>query len=231
MRIEPAPTFDFQDKIILPVAYFGSVYYFSLLARYSSIFLEDSESYLRQTLRNRTEILSANGQQNLVIPVERGRSSAQPIKEVRIAYHTPWQKNHWRTLVSAYQNSPYFEHYETDVQVFFHRKFNFLFDLNIEITQLMLSLFQISHSIQYTEKFEYPYGSPGDLRYTSWPIREKAPFDIDYRTVHYTQVFEEKYKFISHLSILDLLFCEGPQGLRMLTAGKVVKSALNDISQ
>ena len=212
----PDPLIGKVGRILLPVAYFGSVYYFSLLARYNNVFIEDSESYLRQSLRNRAEILSANGQLHLVVPVEKGRSSAQPIKEVKIAYHTPWQKNHWRTLVSAYQNSPYFEHFETDIQFLFHRKHTFLFDLNLEITRLMTALLGIPVNLQFTGRFEYPSETPGDLRYISWPIRERASFDLAYQVTEYTQVFEEKFNFNPHLSILDLLFCEGPQAARIL---------------
>lgn len=209
-----------KDIILMPSAYFGSVYYFSILARFSNVYIDDSESYQRQTLRNRAEIVAANGPLNLVVPAERGRTSGQPIREIKIAYHMPWQTNHWRTLVSAYKNSPYFEYYEADLYSVFQKKPIYLFDLNIEITRLIISLLNIDTTLKFTGVFHIPEGSPGDLRYITWPIRERSAFDEDYSPVTYTQVFEEKFNFIPHLSVLDLLFCEGPNSLTILRGDK-----------
>lgn len=156
-------------------------------------------------------ILAANGPLPLIVPVEHGRRPGLKIRDVRIAYHTPWQRNHWRSVCSAYKNSPFFEYYADLLYPFFHNEFKFLFDLNTEIQTCLLKLMQVPVKINYTESFEKVEEPFDNLREKISPKTEWKEVDPFYTPVAYTQVFEDKFPFVRDLSILDLLFCTGPE--------------------
>jgi hypothetical protein len=118
-----------QDKaILLATACFPPVQYFSKLVRFEKIYLEQFENFTKQTYRNRYEILGANGVISLIVPVVKGRGRKIKIRDLRISYDTGWQRNHWRTIFSAYNSSPFFEFYMDDIQPLFEKPYKFLFD-------------------------------------------------------------------------------------------------------
>lgn len=197
--------------VLLSAAFFGPVYYFRTILHARQVVIEKQEHFIKQTFRNRCMIMAANGSMPLIVPVEHGRRPGQKITDIRIAYHTPWQRNHWRSVFSAYSNSPWFEYYSDDIVPFFEKKYTFLFDLNIGITQTILDLLRINKELSFTLHFEH-LGMPFlNYRENISPKTEIRTFDSDYSPVPYTQVFEDKYPFVPGLSILDLLFCAGPE--------------------
>lgn len=204
------------DSVLLPAAYFGPVYYFRTLVNSGTAYIEQHEHYLKQTYRNRCVILAANGPLPLVVPVEHGRRPMQKITDIRIAYHMPWQRNHWRSITSAYMNSPYFDHYAEDFIHFFEKRYTFLFDLDIEITRTILGILKPETEFRLNKV----YGKADDMTLNMTqlisPKTETSSFDCKYSPVAYTQVFEDKFSFVPDLSILDLIFCKGPEAIQIL---------------
>lgn len=200
-----------SDRILLSSAYFAPVYYYHRLIRANTVFIEKHENFIKQSWRNRCLILAANGPMALVVPVEHGRRPGQKITDIRIAWHTSWQRNQWRSIYSAYKNSPYFDYYADEIYPFFHQKHTFLFDLNFGIHQQITHLLKINKDIGFTEGFEVVEAPFDNLREKISPKISIERFDPGYRQPEYTQVFEDKYPFIPGLSILDLLFCKGPE--------------------
>lgn len=162
--------------------------------------------------------MSANGPLPLIIPTRHNRGEKCPIRDIRIAYHTDWQKNHWRALLSAYGNSPYFCFYSDDISRYYTSRWDYLFDYNLEFLSTILSLLNLNTEIRLTARFEDIPDSVLNLResFTPKPARREKPLGIRFRT--YTQVYGEKFPFIPDLSILDLLFNEGPA-----SAGYLIK--------
>lgn len=204
------------STILLSTAFFGPVYYFRSVIKADRIFIEKHEHFIKQTYRNRCIILAANGPLALVVPVEHGRRPGQKITEIRIAYHTPWQRNHWRSISSAYHNSPYFDYYADELKHFFEKKFTFLFDYNLEITQTVSELISANFNMNYTSVFEQVDEPFVNLREQISPKKNIETIDPVYEAFPYTQVFEDKFQFVPNLSILDLLFCTGPEALQYL---------------
>jgi len=205
-----------KRNVLMPSVFFGPVYYYHKVVHSGIVFIEGYEHYLKQTYRNRCMILGANGPMPLIVPVEDGRRPQQPIRDTRIAYHTPWHRNHWRSIVSAYRNSPFFDYYAPDIEPFFRNHYTFLFDYNLEIFHKTLELLHIRPDIRITSGFETTGVEFDNFREAITP---KLPFqDVDktYRQVPYTQVFEDKFPFVPDLSILDLLFCKGNEALEVL---------------
>lgn len=202
-------------ELILSSAYLPPVEYFGLIFAADNVFIEDSESYQKQSFRNRTRILSANGILPLSIPICHHTPGCL-VKDVLIDYKTPWQRNHWKSIRAAYNNSPYFLYYQDYLLPFFQKKTTFLFDFNLELILLLLNLLKIDKKIQLTGDYSASYNMTFDCRNEIHPKKSALP---DYRfrvTQPYYQVFETKFNFVPNLSILDLLFNEGASACSIL---------------
>jgi len=202
--------------ILLSTAYFAPIQYFSKMVAYPEIYIEQYENFIKQTFRNRTMILGANGPIPLIVPVVKGRGAKICIKDLRIAYDEEWQRNHWRTIFSAYSSSPFFEYYADDIEPFFRKKYDFLLDYNLRITECLLDILEISHKLKMTEDFEKIPENFLNFREQISAKKHLIDEDPNYRPIQYTQVFSEKFGFIPDLSILDLLFNEGPSAHTIL---------------
>lgn len=214
---------------LLQTTYFGPVQWYQKLNRYDHCLIEQHDSYQKQTYRNRCIIATANGLQALTVPViSNGSPSGEEkckLKDIRISDHNQWCRIHWNALKSAYSESPFFEYYADDIRPFFEKKYTFLVDFNEEIRQTMCSLIDIQPRIEYTTTYmpedkSIPYSASSlspcqssviDFRAV---IHAKHPLpDDDFEAKSYWQVFQHKHGFLPNLSILDLLFCMGPESI------------------
>ena len=225
-----------MSTALLQTTYFGPVQWYQKLYRYEHTLIEQYDSYQKQTFRNRCIIATANGLQTLTVPVDThpvlgasaaptvlGTSAAEStkclLKDVRISDHNQWRRIHWNALQSAYSESPFFEYYADDIRPFFEQKYDFLIDFNEAIRQKMCELIDIHPSVEYTQEFL----SPQEVSSTSHHpiihdfrdvISAKHPQpDADFEVKRYWQVFQHKHGFLPNLSILDLLFCMGPESV------------------
>jgi len=209
-----------NTEVLLSTAYLAPIQYFTKLVSYQQIYIEYCESYLKQSYRNRAVILAANGPLQLSIPVADGPRAKGPIKDLKLSYDQPWQLMHWRGISSAYNSSPFFEYYADDLAPFFHnKKWKYLFDFNLEIQNAILKAINLDVAIKPTLDY-YPQGeapeTTDDFRYTIHPKQQKQEADPHFFPTPYTQVFNEKWGFVPNLSILDLLFSDGPETIRHL---------------
>lgn len=208
------------NRVILSSAYLAPVQYFTKLVTYDEVWIELREHFLKQSYRNRCIILTANGIQSLSIPVAEGSNSKRMIRDVALSYDHPWQKLHWRAIISAYNNAPFFEYYCDSLAPFYHEKrWKFLADFNLEVQSVILQEMNAVRSIRFTEEFILPGNMPpgtADYRYSIHPKISRQANDENFRPVAYMQVFQEKFGFTPNLSIIDLLFNEGPMALKVL---------------
>lgn len=202
-------------SILLSTAYFAPIQYYSMLLKNPEVYIEQFENFIKQTYRNRCVIYGANGPISLVIPVIKGRGTKILIKDLRISYEMDWQKNHWRTIFSAYNSSPFFEYFKDDIFPFFEKKHKFLLDFNLYIHETICELLEIENNAVLTKDFEKTPKDTLNLRETISP-KNKIQGNEYFLSKKYTQVFSEKMGFISNLSILDLLFNEGSNSYTIL---------------
>ncbi len=194
-----------MHSVLLSSAYLAPLEYYSLLKNYDIIFIEQHEHFVKQTFRSRCEIYSPNGKQVLSIPLIK-RNHKQTMKEIKISYDYDWQRLHWRSMESAYRRSPFFEFYEDELYPFYHeKKMNYLIDLNEEMQQLMLSLMKLKINNSFTTEYKTNCENADDFR------NGDAFIPPEIKT--YNQVFETRHGFIPNLSIVDLLFNQGPRAL------------------
>ena len=195
---------------LLQTTYFGPVQWYQKLKRYDHCVIEQYDSYQKQTYRNRCVIATANGLQALTVPVEVG-GKKEEVREVRISDHNQWRRVHWNALQSAYSESPFFEYYADDIRPFFEQKYEFLIDFNEAIRQKMCELLDIDTSVSYSSGFRVQGSGFMDFREV---IHAKHPQDDpEFQPRGYWQVFQHRYGFQPNLSILDLLFCMGPEAV------------------
>lgn len=197
-------------KALLSTTYFGPVQWYQKLYRCEEVEIEQWESFQKQTYRNRCLIATTQGIQALTVPVERG--SSQLIKDIRISDHGNWRHLHWNALVSAYGESPFFEYYQDDIRPFFEKHWEFLLDFNEAIREKMCELLDIQAKVSYSLEFATALHSP--LKDFREGIRPKHPMeDPEFKPRTYYQVYQQKHGFLPNLSVLDLLFNMGPEGI------------------
>ncbi|WP_340199132.1 WbqC family protein [Ascidiimonas sp. W6] len=203
---------------LLHPAYFPSVASFAAIVQAETLLFEAMDNYQKQTYRNRFYIYASDGKQTLTVPIKHSRSTAkQKYKDVLIENNFNWQKQHWRTLETAYRTSPFFEFYEDEISPLFQEVHTSLYELNLKSIQLICDCMQFDLSFNRTKEYLKNYSK--DLNDYRYLIHAKQP--LPFELTAYTQVFGEKYGYLKNLSILDLLFNEGPQALDFLKTQKL----------
>tara|TARA_B100000927_G_C16279698_1_gene395025 strand:+ start:73 stop:672 length:600 start_codon:yes stop_codon:yes gene_type:complete len=192
------------NKILVPSAYFGPIEYYKYLSKYNNICIETQEHYIKQTIRNRCHIFSANGKLRLTVPVN--KKNHTKIKNIKICYKQNWIKNHWYSIKSSYGSSPYFLFYENEIFNILQKHEKYLIDLNTALQNKIFEILNINPIVKYTKNYKNDEDI-FDLRNHSFLNNNIKP---------YNQVFMHKFNFIPDLSILDLIFNLGPQSTKYL---------------
>lgn len=185
-----------------------------MLSSFDQIQIEAHEHYIKGGFRNRFCIATANGIASIGIPLRKGKNEGQSIKSVEIAYETDWQRQSWNTIKSAYQRAPFFEHYAESVQPLLTHRHKYLYDLNWESLHLILRWLKWPTTISESEIYQK---TEQTLSAVDFRNKMKVNNRSEFESKPYPQVFEDKWGFISNLSILDLLFCMGPEAAKYLT--------------
>lgn len=202
-----------MNKILLYPTYFPSIAYMAAILAADTVVFEVHDNYQKQTFRNRTYIAHSNGKLLLNVPIKHSKGTIrQKTRDVIVENNFPWQAQHWKSLQSAYRTSPFFEFYEDDLEPLFTKPVSGLLAHNLEIISLVCELLGIEFSYAQTDAFE-PTPAYTDLRSLA-DVKMQAGLQLN----PYIQVLGANHGFISNLSILDLLFNEGPNATSYLEA-------------
>ncbi len=196
--------------LILHPTYFSPIAHYIALANNTNLIFEVQDNYQKQTYRTRCSIYGANGKQMLTVPIQHP-VQRKLTKDIQIDDSFAWQKQHIKSLQSAYRSSPFFEYYEDDILTLFDKKEKFLLDFNFQAQETIAELLPLEFSFSKTEAYNKVYNELEDLRFLA-----DAKSQRHYGLAEYIQVFSDKHGFIENLSILDLLFMEGPNALNYL---------------
>lgn len=204
-----------MPRALTEIQYLPPISYFLQLVRSESVIIEKHEHYVKQTYRNRCCIGSAQGTDRLVVPVERHGKILIP--EIRIDYSQKWLNRHWRAIQSAYGKAPFFEFYSPGLREVLFHNYEFLYALNMALLSLCLKWLRLDIPIVESDRYEKePQNTVIDLRNTVNPQKSAEWTESDF-PISYTQVFGRK--FVPDLSVIDLVFCTGPE------AGLMIRSA------
>ena len=169
-------------------AYLAPVSAYSAFLRQGVFPIDVAAPYCKQSIRTRCQIDSPQGVLTLSVPVEKMPAST-PLSEVRISDHGSWRHQHWNALCSSYRQSPFFDYYADELAVFYEKKWEFLVDYNTALHLLICDLMDFKG------------------------VRQLSPPPI---ASSYYQVFAHRHGFLPDLSILDLLFNQGPEAVLYL---------------
>ena len=194
---------------IFPTAYLPSIEYVSLFLKAEDASIELFETYQKQSCRTRTNVMTANGIQTLTIPVIKTNGNHTLTKDIEISYKESWQQIHLRCLESAYRKSAYFDYYFPYFEKIYKQKFNTLIELNDFSLKTILKILKAKKEYSYTTDFE-KITNEDDYRISL----SKGTNKIEMKP--YYQVFADRHGFIPNLSIVDLLFNEGPNSINNL---------------
>jgi hypothetical protein len=197
---------------LFELQYFPPITFMSALYRETYVYLDIYESYRKMSFRNRCLIAGAGGTMSLSIPLQEGRNQLTPMCEVRISDTEDWQVRHFKSICSAYNRSPFFEHYADELMAIYHQPFTKLAEWNLHCLSWLRNKLEWPAEIRFPES-AIPFRAEGweDHR------NEVLPKNYDQHIpVKYRQVFEERTGFLPNLSILDLLFNTGKQAGELL---------------
>ena len=195
--------------VVLPSTYLGSIEYFAHLAQHSEECVVDiHEHYVKRSERNRAQIMTANGVMPLSVHVVNANRPRTPMQRVKIDYSKRWQHQHWVAILSAYRSSPYFEHYAPMLEPFYTRHYDSLVEYNTALTELLMRLVGIGGKLRLSDAYVEASDGDVDLR----AKKRESLFD----SPRYFQLFSDRFPFEPNLSIIDLLFSEGPATIDFL---------------
>lgn len=197
-----------QSSAIFPLFYLPPVAYFSGLKELNYNFLiEREEHFPKQTYRNRARIYSPNGDLDLIVPVLKGSKVHTKVKDVKISNNFNWQRLHWKSFESCYRNSAYFEYYEDEFSRFYQQPFDYLFDFNFQLLEWLFKQLKVQPELDFTK--EYVKEAAPELDFRTKLHFKKNTIATDFKP--YFQVFDDRQGFKPNLSMIDLLFNQGPQ--------------------
>lgn len=194
----------------LTIAWFPPTEYFALLAKYSSVYIEACENYQKQSYRNRCRIYAADGPQAFNFPVRhRDGTFNLPIREIEVDYSTPWVEKAERCIETAYRSSAYFEYYRDELFAILDAHPATLWELDMRIIRFFLDRIGLRTELVPTTEFAAEHV---DIH----PKRPNAILQENGLDRPYYQVFADRHGFVPNLSVMDLLFNEGPASIDYL---------------
>lgn len=196
-----------DSAIIIPSSYLGNLQYFSNLIEHNELILDINERFQKQSYRSRCSIYSANGVQNLIVPVIRPNGKESLMSAIRISYAEDWQKDHIKAIESAYRRAPFYEFYAEELFAIIQKKHERLVDLNKELTVYLLNCFGIKSAISFSDTDEE----------SSIPLKNvmNPKLRSEFKVSAYQQALNTD-DFEDNLSLIDLLFNVGKEGVSRL---------------
>ncbi|MBK6266741.1 WbqC family protein [Marivirga sp. S37H4] len=207
-------------KVLIELQYLPPIAYFTLLDGKEEIILEAHENFEKQTYRNRCEILSSQQVETLTIPLK-GANKKIRTKDIRIDSDQTWQIKHWRSLKTCYGKTPFFEFFADEFEPHYHKKYEFLWDLNWDLLTKCLKIIQLPIKVTETDSFEKEINNNVIDARSLINHKSKESIKGFFVPREYFQNFGNNFE--KNLSVIDLLMNEGPNARNVIQESKAVK--------
>lgn len=235
-----------KRAVILQPGYLPWLGFFEQMSRADVFVYLDDVQYTKNDWRNRNRIKTKDGTQWLTVPVS--FQFGQRILDVPINHASPWARRQVQALHSWYQRAPFFERYIAELTSILNRRHALLVDLDIELTTWLQAQLGLSVPVQRSSSLRIAstdrqmrlieicrtlgcdafYEGRAGMNYMDTALFQSHGVTVefqDYAHPHYRQLWTREQGFISHLSIVDLLFNHGPDSLIILTGRTIVPAA------
>lgn len=213
--------------LLIDLQYLPCLEYFTRLLPYDQIELAVGGNYQKQTYSNRCYILGSQQIDRLTVPVVGGKKKTT-YSEIKIDYQQRWSICHWRSITTNYSNSPYFEYLAAYFQPILLYPYTYLYELNLALFTLCLELLQLNKNVKLTSEYiQSPAMGIVDARYVIHPQSHFSTRN-QYQPFCYQQVFGTE--FTDNLSIIDLLFCKGPESYHTLQKSCISRNNLMNLT-
>ncbi|MCK5277943.1 MAG: WbqC family protein [Cyclobacteriaceae bacterium] len=210
-----------QSTLFIELHYLPCIQYFVYLSSFNKIFIDLDDVYSKQTYRNRCRINGANNVENLIIPVKKISNKKILTRNVEIDYNQKWLNKHIRAIKSAYGKAPFFEYYGNELVEIYNKKPAHLYELNKDLLTKCLEILDINLKIEFSDKTDViEKNGVYDAKNKINP-KKSMPGNSFFTSVDYFQVFGNN--FVNNLSIIDLIFCEGPQARQIIGKSCVLR--------
>lgn len=197
-------------QTVLPLVPFGNAYWYSLLLNNKKTIVDVHENFLKQTFRNRFEILTSQGVRFLSVPVISQKGIKIPLNEIQIFEDDYWKSQHLKTITSVYNSSPFFLYYKDELQKLYEKKHNTLSEFCLDTFNMITECLELETELKTSEEYINNSEEIIDYRNIFKPSTLKKSLN-ESLFPRYIQVYESGAGFHSNLSILDLLFNLGPE--------------------
>ena len=197
-------------NLLIHPNYLPAISQLKLIIDSKKLIFEINDNFQKQTYRNRTYIYGANGLLLLSIPVIHSQKNRKKFKDVKIAYDYDWLTQHLKSFQISYRSSPFFEYYEDKLVDLYVRREKYLYDFNLRSIDVLFDMLQINIEYDFTKGYSEQYSDILDYR------NNYKKLNSSFKIKEYTQVFESKHGYIENLSVLDLIFNEGPNAINFL---------------
>lgn len=216
---------DRTDLLLIEPHYLPCINYYSLLAKFETVIIDISDRYEKQSYRNRCRINGANKVENLIIPVKYGNRKL-PITNMEIDHGQKWMNNHLRAIQSAYGKSPFYEHYFEEIFDIFNKRHLLLHELTVALLTKCLELLELQINIELAGNFKtFTTSTAYNAKNVIHP-KKQLPNELLFTPQNYLQVFGKN--FVPNLSVIDVLFCSGPQAKQLVRQSIVYRPAKFD---
>lgn len=200
-------------KLLIDYQYYGTVNYYKMLFNFKYIEFEEYEHYQKGSFRNRTIIPGANGLIPLSVPLQNGRDQRALFRDIKISYKDNWVLQHTRALDACYMRAPFYEFYRDSLFGLLANQEQYLMDLDRKLIQWVLKMLKANFTISFSTSYQKELAT--DLEDGRNQLLPNQIIGLD-EQVQYAQVFEDRIGFQPNMSILDLLFCNGPAAAGLL---------------
>jgi hypothetical protein len=202
--------------LITELPYFGTIDFVKSVTNKADVYFDNEQSFTKMSFKNRMVIATAQGALHLTIPVIGGRDQKTPIKDVKIAYDSPWNHQHYKAITSSYQRAPYFEYYQEELKLIYDSRKVFLIDFLMDTHLWLKKQIKGNWNISATKPIELNEAHQKSTQAEVFSLPKN--YHLLPNPIVYQQVFEDRVGFLPNLSILDLLFnCGGKQAKHLLS--------------
>lgn len=203
-----------RNTLFIELQYLPCIQYFAYLSSFDEILIDPDDIYLKQTYRNRCRINGVNNIENLIIPIKKASKNKLLTRNVEIDYNQKWLSKHIRAIKSAYGKAPFFEYYADELFEIYNKKSSHLLNLNKALLTKCLEIMDFDLKINYFNNLDEK--EKNDVLDAKNEVNPKKSITENpfFTSVNYFQVFGSN--FVDNLSIIDLIFCEGPNARHII---------------